>query len=166
MMNSRTVGSVPTRAGAALVAGLLLVWVRVSALTITEVMYNPGAQKDHLEYIEIYNETTDPIDLTGFRFTRGVVFTFRERLFLNGDKYLVVCANEDAIREAYDIKNTIGNWLPATFLADGGETIEISNEAGVVQARVRYNDRGKWPGGADDSAPSVKDLVCSSIRMD
>lgn len=117
-------------------------------------MYN--RHDDRLEFIEIHNETTAPIDLTGFRFTRGVTFSFNERRFLSGKGYLVVAADEQLIRQVYQIDNVVGNWSAVTSLANDGETIEISNSQGVVQVRVTYNDRGKWPVGADGTGHSLE----------
>ena len=127
-----------------------------AALTITEVMYHPHGDDESLEYVEIYNETKDPIDLLGFQFTRGLDFEFTDRRFLDGQQYLVVCRDEQRIRETYGIDNVIGNWNPETALANGGETIQISNRSGALEARLRYNDRGRWPIGADGTGHSLE----------
>ncbi|MCA9247260.1 MAG: CotH kinase family protein [Planctomycetales bacterium] len=56
---------------------------RVGPALITEVMYQPadpdgpgGIEPDDLEFVEIYNPTTDPIDLTEWRLRRGVDIDF------------------------------------------------------------------------------------------
>ncbi len=132
----------------------------LNGLVISEIMYHPKGDDRRLEYIEIHNETNDPLDITGYRFTRGVSFAIVERTFLVGHAYLVIAADAERIRAEYGIDNVMGNWNPATTLDNGGEVVEISNAVGVVQARVRYNDRGKWPGGADGTghALEIKDV--------
>jgi hypothetical protein len=126
-----------------------------AVVTITEIMYHPRSSGNDLEYIELHNETPDPIDITGYYFSAGVRFTFAERTFLDPGAHLVVCANVEVIRSTYGIDNVVGNWDPSTALNNGGEAIELSNSAGVVEARVTYNDRGKWPAGADGAGHSL-----------
>jgi hypothetical protein len=137
-----------------------------AVITITEIMYHPqeggpqeggpqGGGRD-LEYVEIHNELGDPMDITGYSFSNGISFTFTERTFLDPGAYLVVCANKEMIKQKYGIENVAGDWDPSTSLDNAGEAIELSNPAGVVEARVRYNDRGKWPSGADGTGHSLE----------
>ena len=125
------------------------------ALTITEVLYHPAAGAENLEFIELYNETADPVDLTGYYFSRGVDFVFTERTFLGGRQYLVICADAQAVRATYGIENVVGDWNPETMLSNGGETIELMTSSHTIAARVAYNDRGRWPAGADGTGHSL-----------
>ena len=127
-----------------------------AVIVISEIQYHPRGNDSELEYIELHNETPDPMDLTGYFFSRGIDFTFTDRTFLDPGAYLVVCANKDRIAAAYGITNVVGNWSPETSLKNSGESIELSNPAGVVEARVTYNDRGKWPSGADGTGHSLE----------
>ena len=43
---------------------------------INEIMYNPSSFDDRDEWIELYNRDLVPVDLAGWRFTRGIDFTF------------------------------------------------------------------------------------------
>ena len=67
------------------------------ALTISEIHYNPSLAAEtecgcNLEWIEIYNEDPTVVNLSGYRFTDGVVFEFPPDTYLEGRSYLVVCA--------------------------------------------------------------------------
>jgi hypothetical protein len=139
---------------------LLFAWcpTTADAIVITEIHYHPAGSGDlsrRLEYIEIYNEDSNPRDLTDFAFVQGVEFVFRERIFLDGYAYLVVCADEDLIRAQHGITNTIGNWSSATSLDNGGERVSLANPAGKIVASVRFNDVGRWPAGADGTGHSL-----------
>jgi hypothetical protein len=127
----------------------------LSGLTITEVFYHPAAGDENLEFVEIYNETGDPVDLTGYYFSRGIDFVVTERTFLGGREYLVICADAQAVRSSYGIENAIGDWNPETALANGGEALELMTSSGTVAAGFTYNDRGKWPAGADGTGHSL-----------
>ncbi len=148
----------------------LLTGPGLRALTITEVMYHPAeVESQRYEYIEIYNENPDPIDLSGFSVCDGVDFVIPQGTFLLGHSFLVICADEVAIREKYDIDNVVGDWIWqgefGTSLSNGGERIEICNPGGRVVAEVRYNDRGKWAAAADGTGHSLE-LIAPYTEID
>ena len=133
-------------------------------IIITEIMYPSGGGQE-LEFIEIHNASPAPVDISGWYFSKGISYTFPSSSFLNGGEYAVVCANQDRISEVYGIDNIAGNWglgcdlegdeRDGCALSNSGETIELAEENGVVVATVGYNDRGKWPSGADGTGHSL-----------
>ena len=134
-------------------------------IVITEVMYHPAGGGRDLEFIELWNATPAPIDLSGWYFSAGVDFTFPDGFFLDGRRFVVVCANEARIQEVYEIENTLGDWGVACqdaegsmgcSLDNGGERIELSEHNGIVHTSVRYDDRGDWAAGADGFGHSLE----------
>ena len=114
--------NIPWRKRASLVLGIGVLLLGVArqlpaVITITEIMYHPQGDDRELEYVEIHNETPDPLDLTGYSFTAGVDFVFTERTFIDGGAYLVVCANRDKIQTKYGITNVAGNWSSSVSLS-------------------------------------------------
>jgi hypothetical protein len=143
----------PGLLGALAFIGLLLggEGSRLSALVINEIHYHPPGSREESrrqEFLELYNEEPDPLDLTGYYFSDGVDFVFRERTFLAGYGYLVVCADEGLIRSLHGITNTAGSWSASTALSNGGERLTLNRPGGGIAATVRYGDRGRWPAGA------------------
>ena len=136
-----------------------------AVIIITEILYHPPGGGSTLEFIEIHNETPDPMDITGYYFTAGIDFTFTERTFLDPGAYIVVCADVDQVKSVYGITNAVGNWNRDTALDNGGERISLANPAGVVEASVSYNDRGKWPSGADGTGHSLE-IISPYMEMD
>lgn len=132
-------------------------------IVISEIMYHPAGGGQGLEYIELFNNTPAPIDLSGWFFSRGISYEFPAGTILRGRRYLVVCADAERVRLEYGIANAVGDWCgegapddAACALDNGGETIELSEANGVVHTRVTYNDRGKWPSAADGTGHSLE----------
>ena len=148
------------RAFAVFLAGLF-VCATLPALTISEIMYSPrGEIQKRFEFIELFNENPDPLDLSGYMICDGVSFVFPEGTWMEGLSFLVVCADEEMIQGTYGIRNTVGDWAwegeSGNSLSNGGEDIEICNPGGRTILRVEYNDRGKWPVGADGLGHSLE----------
>ena len=160
-MNERRTAPLATALTLALVFASV---ATVQAVTITEIMYNPAGSTaegaPNLEFIEIVNEEPEALDLLGYTFCGGLEFTFEERRFLDPGEYLVIASDADAVRAAYGIENVVGSFGGAgdegSALDNGGERIRLCDNAGVVRASVRYNDRGKWPGAADGLGYSLE----------
>ncbi len=68
---------------------------RVSSIIINELMVDPPSEHRDGEFIELFNKSGSTIDLSGWRFTDGVDFTFPVGTSLPPRSYLVIPANED-----------------------------------------------------------------------
>ena len=104
-------------------------------IAISEVMYNPpgGDIPDHLEFIEVYNFTAQPVDLTGWRLRKGFDYDFVPGTILDGQSAMVIVsfdpndpAKLDAFRTTYGLGPEVvivGN--PNDTLSDTGERIQL-----------------------------------------
>ena len=116
-------------------------------VVINEIMFHPFHKLNEpenaaQEYIELYNWGTKPVKLTGWSFSRGVDFAFPD-VTLNAGAYLVVAADTGAFKTRYSgITNVIGDWTGR--LSNSGETVELTDAAGVVIDSVHYCDEGDW----------------------
>ncbi len=123
-----------------------------SDLVITEIMYNPPEEGiDSLEFIEIYNNTDQAINLGNYAFTNGVTFTFPGTNLGSGE-YAVVAVNAAAIDRLFGI--TAFEWTESA-LGNGGELITLVDPDGQVVDEVDYGDAGEWPSGADGFGASL-----------
>ncbi len=128
----------------------------VSALRITEVHYHPNPADDpteSLEFVEIYNDLSIPIDLSGAYFASGIEFAFPGGTLLASRARLVVCRDVDAVVAKYGIANAIGNFTGR--LDNGGERIEIVTASGQPLVSLRYEDDYPWPPGADGTGHTL-----------
>jgi hypothetical protein len=113
-------------------------------LRITEINYNsPGAggiTGDETEFIELMNTGSQPLNLTDYRFTGGVLFDFPDNYTLAPGARTVVVKNLSAFRARY------GNAVPVAgqytdSLDNGGEVVRLVSNVGVVIHDFTYSDQ-------------------------
>lgn len=122
-------------------------------IVINEIMFD--APSDHLngEYIELYNRSGDAINLSGWKFTKGISFDFPDTI-IGGNSYLVIAADSDCLLAAHGAINVLGNWKGT--LRDSGELIRLVDNNGNMADEVDYLPGGDWPNLADGSGSSME----------
>src|SRR6266496_3858787 len=63
-----------------------------SVVTFNEIMYHPAGDNPALEWIELYNQMSVDIDLSGWRIEGGIDFQFPTNTLIIADGYVVVAA--------------------------------------------------------------------------
>lgn len=143
-----------------LFAAFVLVFVAVigesgeSPIVINEIMYHAASDLDTDDYIELYNRSGLPVDLSGWSFTKGIRYSFPPGTTINAGEYLVVAKDTDAIRSKYNLATVYGNYTGD--LSNEGEKIALSNANGDVMNEVKYSDSPPWPAAADEFGPSLE----------
>ena len=118
-----------------------------AAVVISEIMYHPyhpdtSPEDIGAEYIEFFNRGAEPVNLSGWRISNGVDFTFPD-VTLGAGEYLAVAADVDTFKANYpSVNNLVGGWTGR--LSNNGETIELVNNLGVRTDIVGYSDEGDW----------------------
>ncbi len=121
-------------------------------IVITEIMYNPPESgMDSLEFVELYNNGTNAVDLNGYSFTQGFVYTFPSML-MNPGEYILVAGNATAFQNTFGI---MANEWTSGALSNGGEDIELMDNLGNVVDYVNYSDKMPWDTLADGAGPSL-----------
>ncbi len=123
-------------------------------LVITEILYNPPDGPDTLEFIEIYNNGQDVVNLMGYTLD-GVEFTFPS-FNLESQEYVLVAKDSVAMLSAFGV--TAFQWVSGG-LNNGGELIAVLNPSGAVVDSVEFDDSNGWPLTADGSGPSI--VLCN-----
>ncbi|MCB0034351.1 MAG: CotH kinase family protein, partial [Anaerolineales bacterium] len=134
------------------------------ALVINEIHYNPaptqGIDEDY-EFIEIYNADSVAIDLTGYRISEGIEFTFTTGL-INPGEYILVTSNASTYSgNGYQVFE----WDPLTNgkLDNGGETIRLKDSYDFVVDVVDYEDDSPWVSAPDGNGPSLE-LIATHLE--
>ena len=134
----------------ALLAGLTL---GDSVVTFNEVMYNPAADDAGGEWIELHNQLSVDVDLSNWRLSEGVDFTFQSGTTIEAGEYLVIAKDPVAFESATGISDVLGGFTGS--LSNGGETIHLLDHNDRVIDELIYDDSGQWPVAADGSGAAL-----------
>ncbi|MGI9243606.1 MAG: lamin tail domain-containing protein, partial [Verrucomicrobiales bacterium] len=129
----------------------------LAGLRITEIMYNnvPGSA---VEYIELTNTGSVPIDLAGVSFDAGSPFDayVLPSYVLQPGASAVITNDAAAFVALYgNGPDIIGEW-PGGQLSNGGESVVMRDPDGNVIHDFSYDDSGAWPGAADGDSFSLQ----------
>ncbi len=123
-----------------------------SGLVISEIMYNPpgSVDDDDLEFIEIYNNTTTPIELGGLVLADEGNFSFTmPEQTLNSNAVVLVASNASFADNFYNAIFLDLNLSQTNVFGNGGEQLSITNTIGAIIFEVDYDDASPWPTDAD-----------------
>ncbi len=111
-------------------------------IVINEIMFHPSNHATNQEWIELRNNDTAAVNLTGWRFTKGVAFTF-PNVTIPAGGYLVVAASLDAFQIKHPgVTNVVGSW--AGQLGNTDDEIKLETVTGENVDSVHYADEGDW----------------------
>src|SRR5438477_428634 len=131
---------------------------RRTGLVISEIMYHPLPRADgkNLEFIEVYNSEATPADISGFRLSGAVDFTFPANTILAPLSFLVVAPVPADVQGVYSLSGVLGSFgNPTNSLPNDTGTIRLRNKAGAVLLEVTYSDEPPWPPAADGAGHSL-----------
>jgi hypothetical protein len=152
-------------------------WLRPAALTpgasnsvvlrgeivINEIMYDhqllpatnglPPQPVDE-EWIELFNRSTNTVNLTGWKLGGGISYDFPNGKMLAPGTYLVVANNAPALQPLHPLADILGNF--SGKLANGGDAVVLEDSAGNPACRVKYFSGRPWPGAAAGGGSSLE----------
>ncbi len=110
-------------------------------LRVTEVMYNPVDGGD-VEFMELQNTGTVPLDLTGVRFTEGVDFAFEgsDVTAMGPGEHVVVVKNLGVFEARYDTGSIRIAGEYGGKLDNEGDEIALVYGSGLAIQRFTYDD--------------------------
>ena len=110
-------------------------------IVINEIMYAPISLNDDDQYVELYNRGANAVDLSGWRFTSGIGFTFPSNTVIAPDGYFVVARN--AARMVTNYPNLNAGNLAGNFtgtLSHRGERLALA----MPESALILNAQGAW----------------------
>lgn len=122
-------------------------------IVINEIHYDPDVKTEPVEFIELLNTGGSAVDLSGWRFSAGVDFTFPPGASIGPDSYLVVAQNPAALQSKFGI-SALGPW--SGRLSNEGETVTLRDAANQVVDTVDYQRGFPWPTVGDAPGYSIE----------
>jgi hypothetical protein len=125
-----------------------------SVVTFNEIMYNPaGATDTRLEWIELHNQNTIRLDISGWSLAGAVEYQFPEGTVVPSNGFLLVAVDPAALQADLGIGGALGPYVGS--LNNAGEELVLVNNSNRVMDILDYDDRGDWPVGPDGSGATL-----------
>ncbi len=138
---------------------------RYEDIVINEIMYHPISGDNDDEYVELYNRSSNAVDVGYWRFIDGIDFTIPSGTIIPAGGYLVVGRDIANLFTKYphlNAGNTVGNF--SGRLSNQGEKIILAKpddlalpfEDFVVIDEVHYGDGDDWGDWTDGGGSSLE----------
>ena len=117
-----------------------------------------GFVTSDFEFIEVYNRSSsETLDLSDIRFTKGIDFDFRDSSVTSLDPrgFAIVVRNAEAFGLRYGEGLPVAGSYGPDNLSNGGENVKLSFGAGSAIREFQYSDEAPWPSAADGSGFSL-----------
>jgi len=131
-----------------------------STVVFNEVMYHPLGGEESLQWIELYNQMSVDMDLSGWSISGAAAFTFPEGTVLAGGGYLVIARDPEALSQAAGLTEVLGPF--AGDLNSGERRLELRNNNNRLMDAVNWDTCGRWPPAADGSGASLAKRIPST----
>jgi len=130
-------------------------------IVIDEIMYHPlqvpqsgTADDESKTWVELYNKGTQMVTLSGWRFDKGISYTFPEGTTLAAGGYLVVARDRAYLASVFPDVPIVGDFEGR--LSNEGEELRLLDARGNPVDQVRYYSGGTWPAAADGGGSSLE----------
>ena len=128
---------------------------RRTGLIISEIMYHPAARTDgmELEFVELFNTQDWPEDISGYRLSGNLDYTFPVHTTIGARGYLVVAAVPADVQSVYGLTGVRGGYT--NRLSNGSGTIRLRNRSNAVLLEADYAGAPPYPASADGAGHSL-----------
>ncbi len=129
-----------------------------SVVVFNEIHYHPVDGDEASEFIELYNQNSVNVDLSGWTLEGAGDYVFEGGTTIEGRSFLVIAKDPSAVA-GVDAEGP----LPGA-LANGGEQLTLRNHNGRIMDQFDFRDSHPWPAGADGSGATLakRDPLTSS----
>ncbi|MFT5522638.1 MAG: hypothetical protein ACI9HK_000582, partial [Pirellulaceae bacterium] len=135
-----------------------------STLTFNELMFNPATTDESLEWVELYNQMSVDLDVSGWSISGGVDYQFPTGTIIGGREHLLVAADPVALQTATGVTGAMGPYSGS--LSNSGELLELYNNSDRLMDTVDYGDNYPWPTAADGSGATLAKLSGGGLSSD
>ena len=124
-----------------------------SVVVFNEIMFHPAINEPAMEWVELHNQNSVNVDLSGWKLTGGIDYTFPDGTVIRGGGHLVVAVSPATLVAATGATNVLGPFTGR--LSNNGEELRLRDLNNRLMDSVSYGVDGEWPEGADGSGMSL-----------
>src|SRR6266542_3801329 len=124
-----------------------------AVVTFNEIMYHPAGDNPSLEWIELHNQMSVDIDLSGWWIEGGIDFQFPPNTIILANGYVVVASDPAAVQAQAGGLPVFGRFTKR--LSNSGETLRLRNKSGRLMDEMTYGGRSPWPVAANGSGGAL-----------
>jgi hypothetical protein len=114
------------------------------SLMISGIFYNQQNDDSKTEFITIYNPGSSTINISGYKITQAIDFTFPEGTLLGAEESYLISKYPGIALEGDTWPRNFTHWSDGN-LANEGELIKLVHKSGIVLDYVRYQPDEPWP---------------------
>ena len=119
--------------------------VIANQIVINEIHYDENDKTVRAEFIELYNNSEESVDISQWYFSDGIDYTFKEGTTIESGAYLVIAESPETIDELFNYSNALGPFANNTSLRNSGEKIVLRDSEGKRIDQVDYALGFPWP---------------------
>lgn len=111
-------------------------------LVFSEIHYRPlsnGQEDSDREFIELFNRSASPVDVSGFQISGSITAVFPANTWLDGQEYIVVAENDSWLSES--VKSI--TWTSGTLQNSG--SLVLKSKANETLLTMNYDSQAPWP---------------------
>ena len=137
-------------------------------VVINEIFYAPPSRDSDEAFVELYNWSETPVDLSGWRFISGIAYTFPSHSVISAKGFLVVAKNPERFKQVQSGTPQAIVLGPFSGSISGrGERLAVAapcsvvvgealQTAWVVQDEVNFRTGGRWGKWSDGGGSSLE----------
>ncbi|MCR9133845.1 MAG: CotH kinase family protein [bacterium] len=128
-----------------------------SDVVINEINYNSSDEFDPKDWVELYNNTSSPIDMSGWYFSDSDdthQFIFADGYTLPASGYVVISRDLAAFQAQFPAVNNVVGDMDFGF-SGSGELLRVFNAQDELIDQVTYSDDAPWPTEADGNGATL-----------
>ncbi|MBM3845464.1 MAG: lamin tail domain-containing protein, partial [Verrucomicrobia bacterium] len=124
-----------------------------AAMVINEIHYSPSDKTRPTEFIELLNFSDSPVNLSGWRLTDAVQFTFPSNTLVPAQQTVVIAGTPSSFLTNFGFA-PLGPWVGR--LRRSGANIQLRDTTGLVVDEVDYRPGFPWPTAARGEGASIE----------
>ena len=149
-------------------AAMTLAVVRIAeaGVIINEIHYDAEPKTEFVEYIELFNTSSNAVDLSNWSFVNGISFTFPAGTVLRENQFIVLAEDPTQLTHKFlSIPQKIKVFKYKGSLSNDGEKVELVDDSRAVADVVSYKAEFPWPISPNGEGNSMQ-LVNGTLDND